>query len=300
MIDFDDVAIVRAGHPVLGGVTFSIAAGHAVAVLGRGGAGKSSLLEALATLMPLAHGDIRVAGHSVRSAAAAVRMRIGYVPATPALWPRVRADEWLEMFAREAGLHGKPLRAAVDRALEAAEVDGAAPLDALPAGRAKRLLFGRALLHAPDVLVADDPWGGLDHEERLAIEQLFIDLHLGGRIVVAAVDHDVPLRCFTHLALLGEGRLRSFAPAARESFDDGTRAWRYRIDCPDGAEQGAPLLRRLGIDTQMIDADTLVCRLASARLPMADVIATLVRGGIAIESVGFDPPWLVQVVDDGA
>lgn len=300
MIDFEDVAIVRGGRAVMAGVTFSIAAGHSVAVLGRGGAGKSSLIEALATIVPLAHGDIRVDGHSVRSEGAAVRMRTGYVPATPARWPRVRADEWLELFAREAGLHGKPLRAAVDNALALAGIEGSTSLDTLPAGRAKRLLFGRALLHGPDLLVVDDPCGGLDHEERLAVERLIVDFHLGGRIVVAALDHDVPARCFTHLAVLGDGRLRGFAPAVRESFDDGQTLWRYRIGCPGGAEEAAPLLRRLGVDTQVVDADTLVCRHASGRLPMADVVTALVRDGIAVETVGFDPPWIMQLVDTPA
>lgn len=300
MIDFEDVAIVRGGRPVLAGVTFSIAAGHSVAVLGRGSAGKSSLIEALATILPPSHGDIRIDGHSVRSEPAAVRMRIGYVPTTPGAWPRVRADEWLELFAREAGLHGKPLRAAIAQALELAGLAGAASLDSLPAGQAKRLLFGRALLHGPDVLIVDDPFGGLDHEERHGIERLMVDFHLGGRIVVAAIEHDAPVRCFTHLALLGGGRLRGFAPAVRESFDDGHRPWRYRIGCPGGADDAAPLLRRLGVDTEMVDADTLVCRQPSSRLPMSEMVAALVRGGIAVESVGFDPPWIVQLVDDGA
>lgn len=298
MIEFAEVAIVRGGRTVVADVTFSIAAGHAVAVLGRGAAGKSSLIEALATLLPLAGGDIRVDGHSVRSAAAAVRMRIGYVPTTPVLWPRVRADEWLEVFAREAGLHGKPLRAAIGRAIELAGIDGGTPLDSLPAGRAKRLLFGRALLHSPDVLVIDDPWGGLDHQERQAIERLLLDFHLGGRTVVAAVDHDAAPPCFTHLAVIGGGKLHRFAPADREHFDEGHRLWRYRIGCPGAAEEAAPLLRRLGIDTQAIDADEVICRHAATRLPMADVVAALVRGGIAVESVGFDPPWITQLIED--
>jgi ABC-2 type transport system ATP-binding protein len=225
-------------------------------------------------------------------------MRIGYVPTTPPVWPRVRADEWLELFAREAGLHGKPLRAAVAQALELAGIAGDSGLDALPAGRAKRLLFGRALLHGPEVLVADDPFGGLDHEERSAIERLFLDFHLGGRTVVAALDHDADPRSFTHLAILADGRLRGFGPAVRESFDDGRRRWRYRIGCAAAAEDAAPLLRRLGIDTRVVDADTVECRHATGRLPMSELVAALVRGGIAVESAGFAPPWTAQLVDD--
>lgn len=299
MIEFENVAIVRGGRTVLADVTCSVAAGHALAVLGRCGAGKTSLVEALATLVPLAGGDIRVAGNSVRSAASDVRMQIGYVPAAPTMWPRVRADEWLELFAREAGLHGKPLRDAVAKALEFAGVAHDAAVAALPAGQGKRLLFGRALLHTPDILVADDPFGGLDTAEQDAVEHLLADVHLGGRTVVAAIDRAAPVGCFTHLAVLGEGGLRRFGPAVREAFDDGRQPWRYRIGCPGAAEAAAPLLRRAGVDARAVDADTLECRHATAQGPVSDLVAAVVRGGIAVESAGFHPPWMDQLVDGG-
>lgn len=300
MIAFENACIVRGGRTVLSGVTFSIGAGQMLALLGRGGVGKTSLLEALVTLVPLDQGDIVVDGHSVRTAGAEVRTRLGYVPAVPAAWPRVRADEWLELFAREAGLQGKPLRRAVAEALSLAAVDADAAIDALPTGRAKLLLFSRALLHAPDVLVVDDPFGGLDPWERATVERLLGDFHLGGHTVVAAIDDGSCPACATHLAVLRDGGATAFGPAAFEAFDDGRRLWRYCVACPAAVDEAATVIRRLGVDARMLDGDTLECRLATSRLAFADLLAALVRAGIAVAAAELAPHWTAQLLEDPA
>lgn len=300
MIAFDDVRIVRGGQTVLAGATFTVGAGQMLALLGRDGAGKTSVLEALMTLVPLIQGDIRIDGHSVRTTAAQVRMRAGYVPAVPAAWPRVRADEWLELFAREAGLQGKPLRRAVAGALALAAVDPAAAIDTLPAGRAKLLLFGRALLHAPDVLAVDDPFGGLDPRGRETVERLLLDFHLGGRTVVAAIDDGSCPACATHLAILRDGGVAAFGPAAFEAFDDGQRPWRCRLGCPAAADEAAAAIRRLGADAQPVDGDLVECRLATRRLALVDLVASLVRAGIPVATAGFHPHWTAQLLEDPA
>jgi ABC-type multidrug transport system ATPase subunit len=297
MIEVDDVRIVRGKRTVVAAATLSVGPGQALALLGRGGAGKTSLLEAMATLVPLDHGEILVAGDSVRSAAQRARMRIGYTPALPALWPRARADEWLELFAREAGLQGKPLREAIAAALALADVAAGAAIDTLPAGRAKRLLIGRALLHAPPVLLVDDPFGGLDHHERNAVERLVCDLCAAGRTVVAAIDEACP-SCFTHLAIVAAGTVRACGPADLSVFADRSRPWRYRLECPAAAVEATAVLRRVGAESRVVDADTVECRHASDRLAFSDLVAAVVRAGIPVEAAGFFPHWTVQLLDD--
>ena len=252
------------------------------------------------TAVLLDQGDITVDGHSVRTAAAEVRMRVGYVPAMPAAWPRVRADEWLELFAREAGLQGKPLRRAVAEALALAAVDPDAAIDALPTGRAKLLLFGRALLHAPDVLAVDDPFGGLDPRERATVERLLTDFHLGGHTAVAAIDDGSCPACATHLAILRDGGAAAFGPVAFEAFDDGRRLWRYRLACPAMADEAAAVIRKMGVDSRVLDVDTVECRLATGRLAFADLVAALVRAGMPVAAAGLAPHWTAQLLEDPA
>lgn len=291
-------AVVRGHRTVIADLSLAAAPGQAVAVIGRTGAGKSSLVAALATALPLAAGDIRIEGCSVRRSAA-YRQRIGHVPDLFTAWPHARADEFLELFAVRAGLRGKPLRLAVGRGLEMAGIaSGAEPIDELPAGLSRRLLFARGLLHDPAVLVVDDPFQGLDPGERRDIERLFTDMHLGGRIVVAAVDDASVPGCFTHVAVLDAGRLTAHGPAAPAAFDRG-RTWRHRIVCPASAGEAAAVLRRLAVAADAVDDDTVLCRRDPASLPFADLVAAMVRAGIPVETADYHPAWAAQLIDDG-
>jgi ABC-2 type transport system ATP-binding protein len=290
-------AVVRGGRTAIADLSLSAAPGQALAVIGRTGAGKSSLVAALATALPLATGDIRIEGCSIRRPAV-YRQRLGHVPHGLTAWPHARADEFLELFAMRAGLRGKSLRLAVGRGLEMAGIASAAePIDELPAGRSRRLLFARGLLHDPSVLVVDDPFQGLDPAERRDIERLFADMHLGGRIVVAAIDDAAVPGCFTHVAVLDAGRLAAHGPSTPAAFDRG-RTWRHRIVCPASAGAAAAVLRRLAVAADAIDDDTVLCRRDPATLSFADLVAALVRAGIPVETADHHPAWTAQLVDD--
>jgi ABC-2 type transport system ATP-binding protein len=306
MIRCDRVIVERFGQMVIDRLSLEIGAGETLAVIGRSGAGKTTLLEAIATAIPTRGGDIELAGHSVRRDPDAVRARIGYAPAHLSAWPAVRADEFLTLFARSAGLGGRSLDEAVARALDLAGLSGkgGVSIERLSDGQAKLLLIGRALLHAPDVLILDDPFGNLDPLQRQSIERLIGDMQIGGRTVIAALDDAHAADCFTHLALLSEGRLLRDGPATFAAFAGG-RAWRYRIHCQGQAEAAARVVGRLADAVEACDANTLDCSLPARSLmgekdaarPIANVIETLVRAGIAVESAGLHPHWTVQLLE---
>jgi ABC-2 type transport system ATP-binding protein len=302
MIRCDRVIVERSGQMVIDRLSLTVGLGETLAVIGRSGAGKSTLLEAVATAIPVRGGDIVLAGHSVRRDPDAVRSRIGYAPAHLPAWPAVRADEFLTLFARSAGLAGRSLAEAVERALDLAGLRGRGDvsIDRLPDGQAKLLLIGRALLHAPEVLVVDDPFGNLDSLQRQSIERLIGDMQIGGRTVIAAVDDAHVPDCFTHLAVLSEGRLLHEGPAAFAAYCAG-RAWRYRLHCRGQAEAAARVVARLADNLEAFDANTLDCTLAcgldSSRPPIAGIIEALVRAGIAVEAAGLHPHWTVQLLE---
>jgi len=302
MIRCDRVIVECSGHMVLDRLSLEIGAGETRAVIGRSGAGKTSLLAAIATAIPVRGGDIVIDGHSVRRNPDAVRARVGYVPAHLTAWPAVRADEFLALFARSAGLGGRSLAAAVDRALDLAGLSGRgdASIDGLSDGQAKLLLIGRALLHAPDVLILDDPFGNLDPCQRQSIERLIGDMQIGGRTVVAGIDDARVPDCFTHLTVLSSGRLVQQGPATFTAFSRG-RAWRYRLLCNGQAEAAAGVVGRLADHAEVVDANsldcTLVCGQDASRPPIAAIIEALVRAGIAVEEAGLHPHWTAQLLD---
>ncbi len=298
MIRFERVSIERAGQIAVEGVSLEVPAGLAVAVIGRSGAGKSTLLAAAATAVPLHAGDIVAEGRSVRRDPAGVRRIVGYAPNRLPAWPGLTAGEFLELYAAAAGLGGDRLRTAVAKALDLAGLgpDGRASLDALPPGPAKRLLIARALLHDPQVLLLDDPCGGLDPLERAAIERLVDDAHLIGRTVLAAIDDARVPACFTHLAVLREGRIVATGPTTPAAFAEGRR-WTLRLACPAAADAAVGVLAARGIEARALDPDTVACVHDPAGGPFADVVAAVVQVGIPVEAAGFDPPWTAQLLD---
>jgi ABC-2 type transport system ATP-binding protein len=300
MIRCDRVIVERAGQVVVDRLSLEIASGTALAIIGRSGAGKTALVAALATAEPVRGGDVDVCGLSLRRDPDAVRRRIGYAPATLVAWPAVRADDFLALFAAAVGLHGTRLDTAVAQALDAAGLtsQGGSTLDALDAGRAKRLLIARALLHAPDILLLDDPFSGLDPGARRWLERLIDDLRLAGRTVVAAIDDACVPDCFTELAVLDEGRLCARGPADVEAFSAG-RAWRVRIVLAGRAGPAAAVLSRLADRIEVIDGRTLDCVLRPDGPRAEAIVAALVRDGFGVTAAGMHPFWTAQLIDPG-
>lgn len=297
MIRCERATVERSGRVVVESLSLAVAPGEALAVVGRTGSGKSSLLAAVATVLPLHAGAILVDGHAVGREAEQVRRRVGYVPDRLPEWPGLRAGEFLEVFAAAAGLQGEGLRMAVDRALAMAGLDRerSALLDDLPAGHRKRILVARALLHDPQVLLLDDPFGGLDAFERRDVARLIADAHLIDRTVLAAIDDaDVPA-CFTHLAVLAEGRLIASGQANPAAFAAG-RTWRYAVVCRGAAPRAAAVIRGLLGACDCEESDRVAFQIDPARASLGEVVAALVQAGVGVESVGFEPPWPAQVM----
>ena len=286
MIRCDRVIVERGGRMVVDRVTLGVGPGETLAVIGRSGAGKTSLLAAIAGGLPLHGGDIAVAGHSLRGDGDAARAVIGYVPPLPPSRPGVRADDFLALFATAAGLRGR----------------GDARLDQLGDGQARRLLFARAMLHAPAVLVLDDPFAGLDPTDRSAVERLVTDMHIGGGTVIAAIGDALVPECFTHLAVMDQGRIVRHERFVFAAFAPG-REWRFRVRCPAAAEAAARAVAGPtgssaagGRACEVIDADTVDVLLPGEGHAAAAVVQALVRGGIAVESFALHPAWPAQLL----
>jgi ABC-type multidrug transport system ATPase subunit len=299
MIRFERATIARDGDVVVDQFSLAVPPGQAAAVIGRSGAGKSSLLAAAATAVPLHAGDILVDGRSVRREPAAVRRLVGYTPDRLPGWPAIRVGEFLELCGGESGLRGPALAAAVDKALRLAglETRRLTGLDRLAAGHAKRLLIARSLLHDPQVLLLDDPFGGLDPHERADVERLIEDAHLMGRTVLAAIDDALVPGCFTHLAVMREGRLAAAGPATADLLAPG-RPLSCRLVCPGRSDEAARALGRLADDVRAVDLDAVSCRIIPDRTSIADLVAGLVHAGLPVAAAGFDPAWTAQLLDD--
>ena len=178
------------GRTILRDVSLTIAPGSFIALLGANGAGKTTLLSLIATLRAPTRGSIELFGQSPRAHGRALRARMGMIGHQSMLYDDLSARENLRLFAR---LYGVP--SADDRAMRLLErvglADRAADLvKTFSRGMTQRLSIARSLLHEPDLLLADEPFTGLDFESSQAISELLSDLHRAGRTIIM-VHHDI-------------------------------------------------------------------------------------------------------------
>ena len=141
-------------------VSLQVPAGSTLAVLGRNGAGKSTLLRILATLLRPHAGDVLVFGEALPRRGFAVRGRLGLLAHDPLLYRDLSGRENLGYHAR---LHGVgPER--VEELLDVVGMGGRAdePVRVLSRGLVQRLAVCRTVLHAPSLLLLDEPLANLD------------------------------------------------------------------------------------------------------------------------------------------
>lgn len=192
-------------------VSFRVAAGEAFGLIGANGAGKSTIIRMLTTLLPPSGGAARVAGFDTVRQAAEVRRRIGYVPQLLSADGALTAWENLLLSARLYGVPAAEVAPRITRALTAMELMPFAHhlVHGFSGGMVRRLEIAQSLLHRPAVLFLDEPTVGLDPVARHAVLAHVTSLrqHLGTTVVVTShYMEEIDVLC-DRLAVLSQGRL---------------------------------------------------------------------------------------------
>ncbi len=214
----DDISVELGGLPVLRGISFSVRAGEAVALLGGNGSGKSTLVRTLLGLVPRQRGSVELFGQPL--SAFRSWSRIGYVPqrSTASLsGAKVR-----EVVAAGRLAHRRPFvpprpadRTAVSRALEAVGMADRAGdrLSVLSGGQQQRVLIARALAGEPELLVLDEPTAGVDLAHQEVLASLLNDSLRAGTAMMMVLHEAGALGPLVDRAvLLREGRIAHDGP----------------------------------------------------------------------------------------
>ena len=201
--------VYKGGTVALDGVDLQIGTGL-FGLLGPNGAGKSTLLRIICTLLVPSAGRVAVKGHDVIRERLAVRKMLGYLPQEFGAWRLQRVEEVLDTLALISGIADKAVRRRrVRDVLEQVGLDDVADrkVKKLSGGMVRRLGVAQCLVHAPQVLVVDEPTVGLDPEERLRFRKLMAEL--GQQRVILLSTHivaDVGSSC-RDMALIDAGKI---------------------------------------------------------------------------------------------
>jgi cell division transport system ATP-binding protein len=207
------------GPQVLKSLDFALAPGSFHFITGPSGAGKTTLLRLISLAAQPSEGRLEVFGQDVARAGPksrpALRRRIGVVFQDLLLLDHLSVFDNAALPLRISGRRPAEYRSDVAELLS--WVGLGARMDSMPAtlagGEKQRLAIARAVVNRPEILLADEPTGNVDHEMALRIFRLFVELNrLGTTVVIATHDQDLVARSNRPVLHLERGRL-SLKPA---------------------------------------------------------------------------------------
>lgn len=217
------------GKPVLQGVDIDVREGEIVAIIGRNGVGKSTLMKTLIGLLPSQRGSIRIKGQPVDglSAHRRARLGIGYVPQGRDVFPRMTVLENLMVGQSISGrkLNGKLEEVYHYFPILRERADQRA--GTLSGGQQQQLAIGRVLMGGPSLVLLDEPSEGIQPNIVQSIARIMVDLNAKSGLGVVFVEQNIDMiramaqRCY----VMDKGRIT--AALTRADLDDQDRIRSY-------------------------------------------------------------------------
>ncbi len=205
---------------VLKGVSLEVTPGRVLGLLGPNGAGKTSLIRMVLDLIRPDAGSIEVLGHPP---SAGLKDRIGYLPEERGLYPKQRVIDVLAYLVGLSGLSKPEARRRAQGWLERVGLadDARKKVRALSKGMQQKVQVGAAILHAPELIILDEPFTGLDPVNRRLIGEVVRELVArGAGVIVSTHQLDQAQQLCDDVVLIrrGEVILSGTVAGIRERF----------------------------------------------------------------------------------
>jgi ABC-2 type transport system ATP-binding protein len=229
MIEFQQVRRTYGDKVAVENLNLRVAPGELYSMLGHNGAGKTTAIKMLVGLIRPTRGTIRVGGYDVVTHTREATSLIGYVPDQPYLYDKLSGREILQFVSRMYGMEGRQRELAIEREIERFELTEFVDqlTETFSHGMKQRTVFASAMLHAPRVLVVDEPMVGLDPHSIRLVKDLLQREAAGGMCVLmsthtltAAEEISNRVGIMSHGRLIFDGTIDEL----RERFSDGTKS----------------------------------------------------------------------------
>ncbi len=221
LLRLENVSRRLAGRLVVEKLDLQLDRGTVLGLLGVNGAGKSTTLKMVCGVLAPSSGRVFVSGSDLRENPRAAASVIGYLPEQPPLYAELRVEEYLTFCARLRRISGKPLRTAVDSAIERCGLGDVRHrlLGNLSKGFQQRAGIAQAIVHDPGLIVLDEPASGLDPLQSANIRSLIRELGKDRAVILSTHLITDVNQCCDCVAILHRGRLRYDGPVQMMSDD---------------------------------------------------------------------------------
>lgn len=227
------------------GITFDVEAGEIFGLVGPDGAGKTTTIRMLTTILAPTSGTALVAGYDINRELGKVRAEIGYMAQRFNLYGDLTIEENLLFFADLFNVSAKARDA---KLIELYKFSGLEPFKDrraknLSGGMKQKLALACTLIHEPQVVFLDEPTTGVDPVSRRELWRILTELHGRGVTLFISTPYlDEAERCTT-VAFMDNGKIH--AMMSPKDLIDNYAGLDYELRCPEGAEEICALIKGL-------------------------------------------------------
>ena len=200
----------KGGKRAVDGLSLHVEAGDIYGFIGHNGAGKTTSLRAACGILDFTEGDILIGGISVKKDPVAVKKMTAYIPDNPDIYEFMTGIAYLNFIADVYGVSAEERKARIEKYAGMFEIsaDLGAPVSSYSHGMRQKLAIIAALIHAPKLLVLDEPFVGLDPKASHLLKQIFRDMCESGTAIFFSTHVlEVAQKLCNKIAIIKNGRL---------------------------------------------------------------------------------------------
>ena len=210
------------GKKAVDDISLTVEAGDIYGFIGHNGAGKSTTIRAIVGVLDFSEGEIFIDGHSVKAEPMACKQITAYIPDNPDLYENLTGIQYLNFVADVFGISGKEREERIRRYAGLFEItdDLGELIGAYSHGMKQKLAIISALIHAPRLLVLDEPFVGLDPKASFTLKEIMHEMCQSGTAIFFSTHVlDVAEKLCNKVAIIKHGKI--IACGSMEELTEG-------------------------------------------------------------------------------
>lgn len=271
-------------------LSLSLNRGSILGFIGPNGAGKTTTIRILVGLSRPTSGSATIGGADCVRDISKVRRLVGYMPDKFGSYDNMRVREYLDFFGAAFGISRSVRRKRIDEVLELTNAVWMQDryVESLSHGMQQRVGIARTLLHAPEVLILDEPANGLDPEARIEMREILLRLAGEGRTLIVT-SHILPelSRICDQVAIVAGGRLRAMGSLQQVTRQlSQRRTIEVQLLNAQGIEATGNQIRGLLTEDSDVTVSeteaTIRCRTSADDEKLGEILKQLVISGVPV------------------